>query len=161
MRVRLPSPHIWPTIWCDLLSCLHLVVVWSFFVFDYKSNFKRRDWSALFETWEDHDYLAEVQNSVYDKFLFGVWTFQVIVTVWVVHFHLTVAHHPKFYVGTMNKISILAHIVGGTVADFGSYFGFVLGNKTLLQVSSLAGLLLHGPSFSGKVVISMDVEKLW
>jgi hypothetical protein len=59
---------------------------------------------------------------------------------------MKVAHHPKFYVGRMNRIAIVAHVIGGTAADLGGHLGFVLSDKTILQAASIAGLFLHVPT---------------
>mmetsp|Transcript_27719 Transcript_27719/g.40159 ORF Transcript_27719/g.40159 Transcript_27719/m.40159 type:complete len:418 (-) Transcript_27719:157-1410(-) len=147
----LPRPHSWPTIWVDFFSNVPFLALWSTYVFDYECICKRRDWSEglvtrLFSPWPGTDYMGIVRESRFNTSIFIIWTLQVLATIGVVHFHLSRPHHPKFYVGRRNRIAIVCHIVGGSMADFGGYLGFVLGSEGLLRVSSFAGVMLHIPS---------------
>jgi hypothetical protein len=91
-----------------------LLLLWSFFVFDYDCNFRRRSAGATSiaegrsVTWPGQ------RIGQHNKVLFGLWTFQVLATGYIVHTHMKVAHHPKFYVGYNESVTIVAHIVGTT-----------------------------------------------
>merc|ERR550534_213410 len=77
---------------------------------------------------------------------FGVWTFEVLATLGVVIYHITVPHHPKFYSTRKNKISIIAHMIGGTTGILGLWIGVLTNSKQMCLVAVLFGLFLHWPS---------------
>ena len=145
-RLRSFFQSFWPTFGVDMLSNIHLYLLWSFYVFDYDCFCKRRVWSDLLQVWPRIDYMAQVQTSSFNMFLFLFWTMQVVATIFVVRFHTTNPHHPKFYASRLNRIAMVCHILGGSIADFGGWVGFVLGNTTLIKIASGAGLFLHAPS---------------
>eukprot|EP00581_Thalassiosira_minuscula_P011936 CAMPEP_0183729180 /NCGR_PEP_ID=MMETSP0737-20130205/29879_1 /TAXON_ID=385413 /ORGANISM="Thalassiosira miniscula, Strain CCMP1093" /LENGTH=434 /DNA_ID=CAMNT_0025961315 /DNA_START=59 /DNA_END=1363 /DNA_ORIENTATION=+ len=145
IRSSLPKPYWWPTICIDLLANLHLLIVWCFFTID-SDGFKRRVRPNLFGSWHSIDYITHALETEYGVLLFTVWTLQTLVTVAIVHYHMKMPHHPKFYVGKANRVAIVCHIIGGTLASLGSWLGFVVGNSMLIKIASLAGLFLHVPS---------------
>lgn len=142
----LPRPYFWPTISVDFLANLPLLILWAFYVFDYENAFQRRDWSRLGQPWETFNYMEAMKSTPTGIFLFSLWTVQVLFTVSVVYFHMAVRHHPKFYVGPINRLAITCHIIGGTTASFGGYIAFLISSPFMMQIASLAGLCLHMPS---------------
>lgn len=143
----LPTIYAWPTIWVDLLSNVPFLLLWYYYTLDYDCIYKERAWHNLSLPWpETIDYMGPVWTSLFERALFVVWTLQVLATVAVVMFHLRTPHHPKFYVGTANKISIISHIIGGSIANFGSWIGFVTGRTSIIKIASLAGIFLHAPA---------------
>jgi len=143
----LPTIYAWPTIWVDLLSNITFLLLWYFYTLDYDCIYKERAWHNLSLPWPEMiDYMGPVWTSLFERALFVVWTLQVLATVAVVMFHLRTLHHPKFYVGTANKISIISHIIGGSIANFGSWIGFVTRRTSIIKIASLAGIFLHAPA---------------
>jgi len=92
------------------------------------------------------DYRGQLFTSGYRQFAFGLWSFQMLVTIFIVIYHLAVPHHPKFYITIKNKVAIIAHMIGGTVAILGFYIGVLSNKKEVCLVAVLSGLFLHWPS---------------
>ena len=92
------------------------------------------------------DYRAMIRKNVFNQATFGVWTFQVLVTLAVVVYHLCAPHHPKHYSTKKNTVSIIAHMIGGTSAILGFYIGALTNYKPVCMVAAVFGLLLHWPS---------------
>jgi len=74
---------------------------------------------------------------------FCIWTFELMISLYVVRYHLITPHHPKFYVTRANRISIILHMIGGTLAIVGLYVGAILNLKLLCFTAAIAGIWLH------------------
>jgi len=74
------------------------------------------------------------------------WTIEFLVTIMIVIYHVTTWHHPKFYATRMAKISLWCHIIGGSFAIFGLWFGTVLNMKIVIIIGAIAGFCLHLPT---------------
>jgi len=97
-------------------------------------------------TMEPIDYRKEIFSTRFHVVSFVVWTWQVLVTLFIVYYHITVPHHPKYYSTNKNKISIVAHIIGGTTGILGLWIGALTNIKELCLLAVLFGLFLHWPS---------------
>merc|ERR1712038_330592 len=60
--------------------------------------------------------------------------------------HLFWAHHPKFTASRVNKCSLVIHIIGGTIAILGLYFGMLFNSKFTCALAIGAAALLHVPT---------------
>jgi len=89
------------------------------------------------------DYRSELFKTTLTTICFGVWTFETIVSLMIVRYHLVTPHHPKFYVTRANRISIISHIVGGTSAISGFYIGAIFNWKLPCFFAAVSGITLH------------------
>ena len=77
---------------------------------------------------------------------FIVWTCQVLINLYVIYYHATKPHHPKFYSTLANRIAIICHIIGGAISTIGFYLGALLNMKVVCIVAATAGIVLHLPT---------------
>ena len=106
----------------------------------------RQDVPILGLSLSSHDYRLEMFKDPFNICCFIVWTSQLLVNLYVVYYHVTKPHHPKFYVTLPNKISILCHIVGGAISTIGFYVGALLNMKVICIVAAASGVFLHFPT---------------
>jgi len=89
------------------------------------------------------NYRDELFKNTMTKICFGVWTFELMVSLTVVYFHIVVPHHPKFSVTIANSISIVLHMIGGTTAILGFYIGALSNLKLPCFFAAISGISLH------------------
>ena len=92
------------------------------------------------------DYRSEMFKDTFHVACFVIWTGQMIINIPIVYFHFTKPHHPKFYSTCGNRISIIAHIVGGILGVFGFYIGALLNLKEICIAGAAGGFFLHLPA---------------
>jgi len=68
---------------------------------------------------EPINYREEAFKTDYRVACFCLWTFEVLATLGIVVYHVTVPHHPKYYSTLKNKFSIISHMIGGTTGIIG------------------------------------------
>lgn len=141
---KLHLAGVFPTLAVDLLCGVPIIFASVFVVmtdgFELRQSFSPR-W-----TFEPTDYWQEIKRDSGSMAAFCMYAFDVLLSFAWVLYHLCSRHHPKHHSSKGNVISIAAHIVGGTVAIFGFFFGLVSGSKWPTFVACLGSLLLHTPS---------------
>ena len=65
---------------------------------------------------------------------------------YVVYYHLTRPHHPKFYSTIQDKTLIILHMIGGSLGINGLYFGAILNRKEICIIGAMGGFFLHVPT---------------
>eukprot|EP00443_Scrippsiella_acuminata_P015193 CAMPEP_0115352390 /NCGR_PEP_ID=MMETSP0270-20121206/97477_1 /TAXON_ID=71861 /ORGANISM="Scrippsiella trochoidea, Strain CCMP3099" /LENGTH=777 /DNA_ID=CAMNT_0002774553 /DNA_START=72 /DNA_END=2402 /DNA_ORIENTATION=+ len=133
-----------PTLYVDLLSIVPFVFASVFFLIT--DEVKCR--SSLVPQWtfEPRDYLPVITSDGYHCAAFGLYSLGVFICMLTVLYHACVRHHAKHYVTRANRISIIAHIIGGTTTIACLYAGLITGSKGCILVACIAGLVLHSPS---------------
>jgi hypothetical protein len=138
---------IFPLIWVDLATFTTLLPFYIFYYASLTSTlYLRSEVPVLGLTLTEHDYYSKLFTDYSHMGCFIVWTFQVILNVFVIYYHVTRPHHPKFYSTTANKVSIICHMIGGIVAVNGLYFGTLLNRKEVCIIAAGAGAFLHLPT---------------
>jgi len=89
------------------------------------------------------NYRDELFKTTLTTICFYVWTFETFVSLVIVRYHLVTPHHPKFYVTRANRISIMSHMVGGTLSVAGFYVGAICNWKFPCFVAAISGIILH------------------
>jgi len=89
------------------------------------------------------NYREELFKNTLSKWCFCIWTLEIILSLVVVRYHLYRPHHPKFYVTKANRLSIIFHMVGGTVAILGFYVGAISNSKLPCFLAAISGIFLH------------------
>ena len=148
-----PTP--WPTVLenCCLIFANFVVLVMFYFP---------GSWSSIVVRWhtdpalrrnnmwgfedDEKGYWNEIHEG-FNQISFVLLTVELLMTMGIIYYHANVTHHPKYYVTTNNKITIMCHIVGGTVAVVCLWLALVLSSKHLVWVACIVGLFLHLPSF--------------
>lgn len=111
---------------------------------DVKLRWKSNVTAFTFDT--PVNYRDEMLSKTQNIAGFAIWTFQVSVTLLVVLYHLLTPHHPKYYSTKKNIISIIAHMIGGTIGIVGLYTGMLIDSKKTCLFAVVSALLLHWPS---------------
>jgi hypothetical protein len=94
----------------------------------------------------EQDYRSEMFKDKSHICCFVVWTLQLLLNLYVIYYHLTKPHHPKFYSTWKNNVAIVVHIIGGVICVNGLYIGAVLNIKIICFVGAGAGAALHLPT---------------
>lgn len=137
-----------PLLKVNLTMFFTLLLVSCILRFESLSNEIKFRWNSDITkfTMEPVNYREEAFSTDYRVACFCLWTFEVVATLGIVVYHLTVPHHPKYYSTIKNKISIISHMIGGTTAIIGLWVGCVINSKEFCLVAVLFGLTLHWPS---------------
>ena len=77
---------------------------------------------------------------------FVVWTFEFLLTLYMILHHLIWAQHPKFTTTRANKICLALHIIGGSFGVIGLYAGMIFNSKFICALSIGLAALLHLPT---------------
>ena len=154
-------------------AALFLTLIPVSFVFHFESlttevKFRWNSHDIKFVSLKDEDYRQQIFVNSFNATSFGLWTFEVLVTLFVLAYHIVIPHHPKFYSTTKNSIFIIMHMIGGTVATLGFYVGVVSNLKGICFVAAIFGLFLHWPSaiwltrqLHGKQEIMVPSYTIW
>ena len=137
-----------PLFFVNLLLFITLLPISFIFRFESLTTEVKFRWKSNIVpfTLDAIDYRSQLFTTGYRQFCFGLWSFQILVSLLIVLYHLLVPHHPKFYITTRNKIAIIAHIIGGTVSILGFYIGVLTNRKEVCLVAVVSGLVLHWPT---------------
>ena len=92
------------------------------------------------------DYRRAIFANSFNRSTFGVWSFQILLTLLVVLYHIIVPSHPKYYSTRKNTISIIVHMIGGTTAILGFYIGALANLKPICIIAAVFGLSMHWPT---------------
>jgi hypothetical protein len=137
-----------PLLWVDLATAVTLLPLSLLFYYESLTNILHLRWQVpiLGPTLSEQDYRSEMFKDASHICCFVIWTLQVLMTEFVILFHVTHPHHPKFYSTRKNRIAIILHIIGGTIGVHALYLGVVLNIKIICYVGAVAGATLHLPS---------------
>jgi len=136
---------LWSVNLCLFFTILLFSSIFRLEALENKIHYRWRSNITWF-TMEPIDYRNELFATHFNAAGFGLWTAEVAITLWIVYYHISTPHHPKFYSTSKNKISIVAHIIGGTVAILGLWIGALVNSKEVCIVAVLFGFFLHWPS---------------
>ena len=134
--------------WVDVATFLTVIPLCFVFYFESLTNKLHLRWEVpvLGLSLSPHDYRSEMFKDYTNICAFTVWSCQVLLNIYVVYYHITRPHHPKFYSTWMNKLAMLIHIIGGVIAVNGFYLGVVLNLKEVCIAAAAAGIFLHLPT---------------
>ena len=137
-----------PLIWVDLATFCTLLPLSLVFYSESLTNklYFRWEVPVLGLSLSEVDYRLEMFKDHTNVCGFVVWSVQVLFNYYIVYYHMTKPHHPKFYSTWMNKLAMIAHMIGETIALFGFYLGAVLNMKEVCITAAAAGAFLHLPS---------------
>lgn len=133
-----------PTAYVDLVAVLPVILL-SIFYIPTDEVRKRKSFTPQW-TFEARDYWPNITADSTNIGIFVLYSVNVFAFFLIVLFHMCVRHHAKHYVSRANRISIVAHIIGGTTAITCLWIGLVTGSKSSNLIGVLAGVCLHSPS---------------
>ena len=140
--------HHFPYFLVDLSTFITLLPLSILFYYESLTNKLHLRWDApiLGLSLSKEDYRTEMFKDGTRICCFVVWTLQLIFNMYIIYYHLTRPHHPKFYSTFKNKFALVVHMVGGVVAVNGLYIGAILNMKEICIAGAAAGAFLHLPA---------------
>ena len=141
--------NIFPMIWVDVSLWLTMLAVGGVFYSEPLAVTTQFRWNVpikLLSLSNEANYSDEMFKDTVHIAAFAFWTFQNIVTIHTVIYHLTTPAHPKFYSTFINTAAIITHMIGGTMGIAFFYIGAVLNRKDVCFLGFLGGLFLHLPT---------------
>jgi len=141
--------HTFPLLFVNLATIVTMLPFSFLFSFESLTTDIKLRWESNITAFTFNtsvNYREEMMSKRQNIAGFVIWTFQFLVTLLVVLYHLVTPHHPKYYSTKKNIISIIAHMIGGTVGILGLYIGMLTNCKELCLVAVIFGMVLHWPS---------------
>ena len=97
----------------DLCTFITLLPLSILFYYESLTNKLHLRWDApiLGLSLSKEDYRSEMFKDGTRICCFVVWTLQLIFNMYIIYYHLTRPHHPKFYSTFKNKFALVVHMI--------------------------------------------------